>query len=153
MATPCDYIGLIYQKKGRYDESMNFHSKALHIHETCVGRGSKECASSHFYVAKCLLASHEYEECIIRIRNHLELFCGESCDDDELSNVYHTLGLAQNALGDHEESIGSLNRVLAIRTKLNGKSSLQVAETLLDMAKVLEESGDSEQVSMSAKSP
>jgi len=153
MASPCDCIGLIYQRKGRYDEAINFHSKALHIHETCHGRGSKECASSDFNVAKCLLASHEYEKCIIRIRNHLELFCDESCDDEELSNVYHTLGLAQNALGDHEESIGSLNRVLAIRTKLDGKSSFQVAETLLDMAKVVEELGDSEQVSMNAKSP
>ena len=148
MAAPYDYIGLIYQKEESHDEAINFHSKALLIQENFHGRGSKECAASDFNIAKCLLASQNYEDCISRLRDHLELFCDEYYDDEELANVYHLLGLAQKEIGEHEDSMSTLNRVLDIRTKTFGKSSIQVAEILLDIAKVLEELGDSDQVSL-----
>ncbi len=148
MAAPCDYAGLICQKKENYDEAVHFHSKALRIQEKFLGKESKECASSDFHIAQCLLGSHHYEECISRLRNHLGLFYEEYRDDEEVANVYHPLGLAQYELGEYEESIHSLNRVLDIRTKVHGECSLQVAAVLLEIAKVREESGDSDQVSL-----
>ena len=147
MAAPCDFVGLIYQKKERYDEAMHFHLKALHIHEKYLGKESKECASSDFHIAQCLFGSHHYEECIARLRNHLGLFYDEYRNDEEVAKIYHPLGLAQYELGEFEESIHSLNKVLNIRTKIHGECSLQVAAALLDIAKVRKESGDSDQVS------
>lgn len=48
MAAPCHYIGLIYQKQEKYEQAMNFHSKALLIQENHHGKGSHECSSSDF---------------------------------------------------------------------------------------------------------
>lgn len=146
MATPCDHMGLIFQKKESYDEAIQFHSKALLIHKKYYGNRSKECASSDFHIAKCLLNSHHYEECISRLRNHLDSFYDESLDNEEVANVYHPLGLAQYELGQYDHSICSFTRVLDIRTKIHGESSLEVAATLLDIAKVWEKLGDSDQV-------
>ena len=67
-----------------------------------------------------------------------------------MADVYHPLGLAQGKLGEYEDSITSLKKALEIRTKLFGKTKLKVAETMLDLGKILEESGDSEEVSLSS---
>ena len=147
MASPCESIGLIYQKKEKYEEAMHFHSKALLIYEKHHGRGSKKCASSDFQIAKVLLALHKYQECVACLRNHLEIFCEESDSNEEVAEVYHPLGLAQSKLGGYDEASTSLNKALEIRTKLFGNANLKVAETMLDLGKVKEELGDSEEVS------
>ena len=149
MAPICDYIGLIYQKKERYEEAMNFHSKALLVNENLYGKGTQKCARSDFQIAKVLLALHKYEESIARLQNHMKLFCNESHDCEEVGEVYHSLGLAQSKVGDYEVSISSLNKSLDTRTKLFGTSNLSVAETRLDLAKVLDESGLTDEVSLS----
>jgi tetratricopeptide (TPR) repeat protein len=149
MAPICDYIGLIYQKKERYEEAMNFHSKALLVNENHYGKGTQKCARSDFQIAKVLLALHKYEESIARLQNHMKLFCNESHDCEEVGEVYHSLGLAQSKVGDYEVSISSLNKSLDTRTKLFGTSNLSVAETRLDLAKVLDESGLTDEVSLS----
>jgi tetratricopeptide (TPR) repeat protein len=148
MAPICDNIGLVYQQKERYEEAMNFHSKALLINENHYGKGAKECAPSDFQIARVVLASKKYEESIARLHNHMKLFYDESHDCEEVGEVYHSLGLAQSKLGEYEESVTSLNRALEMRTKLFGKSNLSVAETRLDLAKVLDESGNTDEVSL-----
>ena len=146
MAAPCNYIGLIYQKREKYDEAMNFHAKALSINESHHGKGSKECATSDFHIIDVLLNSLQYEECITRLRNHLEMYCDESRVDDDLAKVYHHLGLAQDKIGEHEQSITSLNKALSMWTNLFGKTNLKVAETMIDLGQVMKECGDSEEV-------
>jgi tetratricopeptide (TPR) repeat protein len=149
MAPICDYIGLIYQKKERYEEAMSFHSKALLINENHFGKGTKKGAPSDFHIAKVLVASQKYAESIAHLHNHLKLFYDETNYCEEVGELYHLLGLAQSKLGNYEESISSLHKALDIRTKLFGNSNLRVAETRLDLAKVLDECGDSDQVSLS----
>jgi len=145
MAAPCNYIGLIYQKREKYDEAMNFHAKALSINETHHGKGSKECATSDFHIIDVLLNSLQYEECITHLRNHLEMYCDESRVDDDLAKVYHHLGLAQGKIGEYEQSITSLNKALSMWTNLFGKTNLKVAETMIDLGQVMKECGDSEE--------
>ncbi|KAL7554747.1 hypothetical protein ACHAWF_018279 [Thalassiosira exigua] len=147
MVAPCDLIGLIYQKKEMYDKAMNFHSKALAIAEKQHGEESKECSPSDFQIARVLLSSEKYDECIERLNNHLKKYCKGSDDSEEVAEVYHPLGLAQSKVGKYEESLVSLNKALDIRTKIYGKADLKVAETMLDLGKVLEDQGDSEEVS------
>lgn len=142
MAPVCHYIGLIYQKKERYEEAMNFHLKALLINENHYGKGSQECAPSDLQISKVFLALQSYEESVSRIHNHIKVFCDKSHDCEDLGEVYHSLGLAQSKLGTYEESISSLNKALDIMTKVLGESHLNVAETRLDLAKILEECGN-----------
>ena len=148
MAAPCESIGMIYQKKEKYHEALNFHSKALLIYEKHHGKGSKECAPSDFQVAKVLLASHKYEECIARLGNHLETFCEDSKCSKEVAEVYHPLGLAQMKLGAYDDSMVSLKKSLDMRTELFGKENIKVGETMLDLGKVKEECGYIEEVSI-----
>lgn len=142
MAPVCYYIGLIYQKKERYEEAMNFHSKAMLINENHYGKGSQECAPSDLQISKVFLALQSYEESVSRLHNHIKVFCDESHDCEDLGEVYHSLGLAQSKLGTYEESISSLNKALDMMTKVLGESHLNVAETRLDLAKILEECGN-----------
>jgi tetratricopeptide (TPR) repeat protein len=110
MSEPYYFIGLIYQNIEKYDESMKSHSRALLIKEKHHGEGSKECASSDFQIAKVLLATHKYEECIARFLNHLETYYGGSGDSEEIADIYHPLGLAQGKLLEYEESTNSLKK-------------------------------------------
>jgi len=147
MTAPYNSIGLIYQKEQKYESAMSFHVKAHQINEKHHGKGSKECASSDFQIAKVLLATHKYEECIGRFRNHLEV-CYEGSDDNkEVAEVYHLLGLAQSKVEEYEESVNSLNKALNIRQTLCRNPDLKIAETMLDLGKVFGEWGDSDEVS------
>ena len=149
MAEPCHFIGLIYQKDERHEEAMNFHAKALAIYENHYGKGSKECAKSNFQVGKMFLALHKYEECVTQLVNHLETYCQET-EVKELVEVYHPLGLAQSKLELYGDSVTSLTKAVTIRSKVLGKIDPKVAETMLDLAKVLEDCGDSDEVRFSA---
>ena len=151
MAPICDYIGLIYQKKYRYEEAMSFHSKALLINENHFGKGTEKCAASDFHIAKVLVASQKYAESIAHLHNHMKMFYDEETSNncEEVGELYHLLGLAQSKLGNYEESISSLHKALDTWTRFFGNSNLRVAEARLDLAKVLDECGDSDQVSLS----
>ena len=78
-----------------------------------------EAASPDFQIAKVLLATHKYDECIARFLDHLEAYYEGTADSDEVADVYHPLGLAQGKLGKYRESASSLKKgkycVLALR--------------------------------------
>ena len=95
-----------------------------------------------------MICTQQYEECISRLRNHLETFFDKTHDDEDTAKVYHSLGLAHGKVEEYEQSIASLNKALNIRTKSFGKTSLEVAETLFDLGNVLEDCGDPEEVSL-----
>ena len=120
MAEPYYFIGLIYQKTEQYDEAIHSHSKALEIMKDQHGAVRDiEAASPDFQIAKVLLATHKYDECIARFLDHLEAYYEGTADSDEVADVYHPLGLAQGKLGKYRESASSLKKgkycVLALR--------------------------------------
>jgi tetratricopeptide (TPR) repeat protein len=148
MATTCNIIGLIYQKKEKPLESINFHIKALQIYEKHRDKGSKECIFSHIQLSKALLASGQCDNSISRLRECLAVYSKDGDENrEEIAAVYHQLGIAQNKLVEYEEAIDSLNKALDIRIRVFGKADAKVAVTLLDLGKVLQEWGDLDEVS------
>lgn len=146
LSAPYVCVGLIYQMENKYEKAIHFHSKSLHISQSHSGKGSKESASSNFQIAEVLLASHQYDECITRLENHLKFFCDKSLKNEVAARVCHRLGIAQSRLGEFELSITSLNYALNMRIKLFGKNNFRVAATMFDLGKVMENCGDPEEV-------
>jgi tetratricopeptide (TPR) repeat protein len=142
IAYTCQRIGLIYQKEEEYENAMDFHSKALEILEASCDEGTKDCSASDLEVARILILTEEYEEALRRLENHLDKYCNDEDMSENVASVYELLGAAQRNLDQCNESIASLNKALDIRTKLFGETSAQVANTLVDLGRVMEDVSD-----------
>jgi tetratricopeptide (TPR) repeat protein len=149
MAATCECIGLVYEKKNKHEEAMQFYNKALALFEQHLGKSSSECLGTHMKISNALLSESKYEDAIHNLRECAQLYTKErrGGKSEEVAMIYHQLGMAQGKIGNHEDAIGSLNKALNIRTKINGKVDIKVAETMVDIGSALHETSESDEVS------
>ena len=142
IALTCHRIGLIYQREKKYENAMDFHSKALEIFAANCDEGKTYCSASDLELARILLLTEEYEEALGRLENHLDKYCADDDGSENIASVYELLGNVQRNLDQCNESIDSLNKALEIRTKLFGETSAEVANTLVELGSSMENVSD-----------
>lgn len=138
MADTCDCIGHIYQETGKHNESMQFYTKALQIHEQHHGKTSAQCLSSHIKISKALVSEEKYCDAIEHLYECIQLHSKDSQESEQLATIYQQLGISQNKLGKCEDAIKSINRAIDMRTKIYGKVDARVIDSMLVLGDALE---------------
>lgn len=147
MAEPCFSVGLIYEKMDKFEEALDFTSKALTLFEKFHGKGSKDCQGCELQVAKVLLALEKHEESVAKFKCYLSQYHKDQSEETaDVADAFHGMGQALQGLDKCDEARTFLKKALRARMKLNGNSSLQVAQVLVDLGNVMAKTGSSEEV-------
>jgi tetratricopeptide (TPR) repeat protein len=89
-----------------------------------------------------------YEQALTTFHDCLVILRVEKGDEsDEVANILTNIGVIYNKQVDYEEALKFLTEALKIRAKLFGRDHVKVALTLFEIGNVLQEWGDSDEVS------
>lgn len=147
MAEPCFSVGLIYEKMDKFEEALNFMSKALMLFEKFHGKGSKDCQGCELQIAKVLLALEKYDESLAKFKCYLSQYHKDQSEETaDVADAFHRMGQALQGLDKCDEARMFLKKALRASMKIHGNSSLQVAQVLVDLGNIMAKSGSSDEV-------
>ncbi|MCX8173845.1 MAG: tetratricopeptide repeat protein [Thermoplasmata archaeon] len=116
-------IGEVYEKMGRFDEAMNFCTKA----EELVAGESREMSIILSFEGLVYMRKGEYDRALEKLEKALEM-CRRDENKKEIGLIYRRMGTIRMYLGDDKEAINLLTQSLEISEDINdiegiGKSS------------------------------
>jgi tetratricopeptide (TPR) repeat protein len=150
LASTCDQIGVAYAGKKFRSESKIFFQKSLAMLMDAGKQDTIETANVLVHFAAALSDEDEFDVALKRFHEALQIFnrdIGEN--SEEAAATLMQIGIIHNKRVDYEEALRLLTAALKIRSALYGRDDMKVAETLFEIGKVMEEWGDSDEVSFS----
>lgn len=148
LANTCDQIAVAYAGKKFRTESKIFFQKSLAMLMDAGKQDTIETANVLVHFGAALSDEDEFDEALKRLHDALQIFqrdIGEN--SEEVAATLTQIGIIHNKRVDYEEALRLLTSALKIRSSLNGRDGMKVAETLFEIGKVMEEWGDSDEVS------
>jgi tetratricopeptide (TPR) repeat protein len=111
----------VYEEQGCYDEAMTELQAALVAAPDSEG-GAQELALIHKSVGWVQIRQGDYREAIASCNRGLKVVPPE--DDGAIADLYHTLGLVHQKLGEYDRSVGYFQRSLTLRERLDDQPGI-----------------------------
>ncbi len=149
VATTCEQLGTALVSLSRYEDALKVCTTSLEIYQKELGENHISCARVMLDIGTIYCHKQNYDLSLVQLQACLQFFkveCGDT--SEEVANVLLRIGQIHDLRVDHDEAMKCMNEALDIRIKLHGNNHFKVAETVLNIARVLEDWGDIDEVSM-----
>ena len=148
IAATLSEIGVAYAGKKLGAEAKKFYQKALLMLMDIGKQEAVETGDVLVRFASLLSEEESFDDALKYFHDALQIFNREiSEDSNEVATTLIQIGVIHNKRVDYEEALRLLTSALKIRTTLFGRDDMKVAEVLFEIGKVMEEWGDSDEVS------
>ena len=136
-------LGIVCERRGKYDEALEYYTKALSIREKVYGPEHPLIASCYNNIANIYNRKSEYLKALDHYNSALEIsrnYYGE--DNVDLSSIYNNMGVVYRRLGDNAKSMEYYRKALDLRLASYGEEHPDVANCYHNIASSYERDGD-----------
>ena len=144
----CDSLGLVLRKLNRFDDALQVYTRAKEIYHNSLGEKDESYANMLSEIGTIYCHKLEYDlslQSFEKARAIIEVRTGGI--SEEMATILLNMGKIHDLRVDNEEAMKCMVGALKIRTAIHGDTDVKVAETILKIARVLEDWGDSDEVS------
>lgn len=123
-------LGLAFDQRGNYYEAESLYRDWLRLASYLYGPAHDETISALYHVAELARVREDYEEAEPTFRRVLELKLVSGNQDSTLARIQNNYAEVLAAIGRFDNALPLFEAALALRTKLFGAKSSEVARTL-----------------------
>ena len=148
VARTCEQLGTALVSLTRFEDALKVCTTALDIYRNELGENHICCARVMLDIGTIYCQKENYDLSLVQLQACLQFFrkeCGES--SEEVANVLLRIGQIHDLRVDHDEAMKCMTNALEIRTEMYGRNDVRVAESMLNIARVLQDWGDTDEVS------
>lgn len=127
--------------QGKFSETAKELKKALSYAKSISGENTKEYAKALELESWLLQAQGKSQDAIEELRNATSIYEVKAPGTPELSDAYEHMGRLQEAQGLYEQAAQNYEKALAIRKKISGESSIDVADLYESLAHTAQRRG------------
>ncbi len=129
-----------YQNQENYDEAENVYTQLLSVQEQSLGKNHSDLVDTLVNSGRCLHQLYQFEEAERLLRRALRIASqGHPPDDAEVALIQHDLGTVYRTIGRYSRAEVLLKDA---ESKLKGKNTELLADTLDELGSVYADSGD-----------
>lgn len=149
VAKTCEQLGTALVSLSRYEDALKVCTTALDIYRNELGENHICCARVMLDIGTIYCNKENYDLSLVQLQACLQFFkkeCGDA--SEEVANVLLRIGQIHDLRVDNDEAMKCMTEALEIRTQMYGRNDVRVAETMLNIARVLQDWGDVDEVSV-----
>jgi|GEM_PF-6466862 len=136
-------MGCTYQNQGDYDKALEFHNKALPIHEKVLGTEHPDTAATYNNIASVYYAQKDYSKALEFYNKDLaisEKVLGTEHPDTAIT--YNNIAVVYKYQGDYDKALEFYHKALVIKEKALRADHPSISTTYNNIATVYEAQGD-----------